>query len=425
MPEPTTTPNSEAAQPKAAGAFVTNQPIDSHVVESVSPDMIMSDVDRKVTVMNPSSTPVDQILRYAVGANKACTSMKVEHYALDRMKESTKLKTQHTKGVKARVTLAVEDEDVFEVTDTILFPTVKNEDGSPVMACVVAKNDEGAPIVVAVNGEECKDKEDEYTLLPDIPAGALMVRMGRAAGELDVQSPAIEGVPTKDYNYCQIFKAQIEAGKLFERMEKEVDWKFTDQEENAIYELRRGMEYAFMFGQRGKFYDTVAKQHKWFCGGIWNQAGKELVYEEGSLTKQFFVDLTKKAFVGNNGSNKRILLGGSELIAALSKLDIDKQQNATETEVVWGITFKKIVTNFGTLDVLFDEVFDKVGAPGNGIVIDPQFISKRIFQPLGKLDLDLVKAGVRNTDARVLTEISCPVVKYPDAHMRIVCTPKA
>ena len=71
MPEPTTTPNSEAAQPKAAGAFATNQPIDSHVVESVSPDMIMSDVDRKVTVMNPSSTPVDQILRYAEGANKA------------------------------------------------------------------------------------------------------------------------------------------------------------------------------------------------------------------------------------------------------------------------------------------------------------------------------------------------------------------
>ena len=33
--------------------------------------------------------------------------------------------------------------------------------------------------------------------------------------------------------------------------------------------------------------------------------------------------------------------------------------------------------------------------------------------------LDLKSAGVRNTDALVLTEASCLVLRYPKAHVRI------
>ena len=34
--------------------------------------------------------------------------------------------------------------------------------------------------------------------------------------------------------------------------------------------------------------------------------------------------------------------------------------------------------------------------------------------------LDLKKSGQRNSDAVVLTEASCLVLRYPEAHMRII-----
>jgi hypothetical protein len=40
--------------------------------------------------------------------------------------------------------------------------------------------------------------------------------------------------------------------------------------------------------------------------------------------------------------------------------------------------------------------------------------------PFATQSLDLKRAGVRNTDALVLTEASCMTLRYPDAHMRVI-----
>ena len=58
--------------------------------------------------------------------------------------------------------------------------------------------------------------------------------------------------------------------------------------------------------------------------------------------------------------------------------------------------------------------------PGNGIVIDPQYMTKYSFIPMTAERLDLKRSGQRNTDAVVITEGSCLVLRYPDAHMRII-----
>lgn len=44
------------------------------------------------------------------------------------------------------------------------------------------------------------------TLATAINGGVQIVRMGRAAAELDVQTPQFEAMPKKSSNYCQIFK---------------------------------------------------------------------------------------------------------------------------------------------------------------------------------------------------------------------------
>ena len=70
--------------------------------------------------------------------------------------------------------------------------------------------------------------------------------------------------------------------------------------------------------------------------------------------------------------------------------------------------------------MLLSEIFDEVGMPDNGLIIDPQYLQKYSHLPFTTESLDLKKSGVRNVDALVLTEASCLVLRYPKAHMRIV-----
>lgn len=409
-----------------AGAAVTNQPLDMPVTDEVAPDLLEADIEREVLKMKPSSTPIDQIMRHAT--SKKTDSMEVGYYAVDVRPERSKIKGTYSQPESptandARVTITTENDDLFDVTDTILFPDVN---GAPndftgaegaLVVRVVAKTDDGKLVVMALNGVTTGGVTG---LCPNIPDGSAMVRMGRAAGELEVQSPMLESLPTKKTNYCQIFKMQVEQSSLLAIHKKEADWSWSDLEENAIYEFRRGVEKSYLFGQKSKIYDAVKKQYIFTTGGIWHQTDKEFVYNPEDFTPATFVDLMKQAFVGNNGSEKRILIGGSDFIAMVSKLTTDRYLHAQDQEVKWGITWNKIISNFGTLYCLHDEIFDQVGMPGNAFILDPEFLSKRVFQPFGKMDLDLKTSGQRNTDARVITEISCPVLKYPEAHLKIV-----
>ena len=54
------------------------------------------------------------------------------------------------------------------------------------------------------------------------------------------------------------------------------------------------------------------------------------------------------------------------------------------------------------------------------MVIDPEYIQKYVHIPFSTEALDLKSSGLRNTDALVLTEASCLVLRYPKSHMRII-----
>jgi hypothetical protein len=399
-----------------AGVTVTNDPLDTVAAETGSPELLRPDIEEQVIKMKPSSTPIDQILRHAT--NKSTDSMEFGYYAVDQRPEKSSLSKNIDLSDIERNIISAADNDLFDVSDTILFPDVfPNSDGKPLVVRVVSKTDDGYLVVVALNGVKSATGK---VVLPKVTKGAIMVRMGRAAGELDVQSPSLEALPERLTNYCQIFKVQIEESILFADHKKEAKWNFSDLDENAFYDFRRGMEKSFLFGVKAKIFDSVQKQNIWTTEGIWWQTNKEFHYTEATFTQATLIDVCKAAFIGNNGNNRRILIGGSDLISMISKLQVQKQLSAKDTEVKWGITWNVIVTNFGTLYVLHDEVFDQVGMPGNGYILDPEYLTKRIYKPLNRLDLELVKSGQRNTNARVLTEISGVILKYPDAHMKII-----
>ena len=267
-----------------------------------------------------------------------------------------------------------------------------------------------------VNGEV----SDAGIAIPAIPAGTRLVRMGRAATELDVQTAQFAALPRKAYNNCQIFKMQVEQTTLAKIARKEVGWNFSDQEEAAIIDMRLGMEKNFIFGSCAKLFDATKNEYIYLTGGIWYQTPREHSINLNNISEGDMVELCAAAFTRNCGSKRKILIAGTELMTALSKVQYSKTISAGDTFAKWGVEFREIRSNFGSLYVLHSEVFDQCGHAADGFVLDPDYMTKYVHVPFRAETLDLRRSGVRNTDAVVLTEASCLVLRYPQSHMRVI-----
>lgn len=409
------------------GKHVVNGPLTLDAVQESGNGLLLNEIDKQIVKIRPMATPIDQLSRCA-GA-KSSGSMVVDYYNVDTKETCTETVDDYDEPNAntvsendMRAVINTMNNDVFDVSDTILVPEVYgydergvNETSDSLVLYVMSKNEDGTLVVMAANGKKVGDVEG---CVPSIPVGTKLIRMGRAATELDVQSPQFEAMPKKAQNHCQIFKMQIEQSTLQKIVNKEVGWTMSDQEEAAIYDMRLGMEKSFLFGVKRKIYDFKKKEWVLLTGGVWHQAGKDFVLDIAKK-EEAVIDMMRNAFTGNAGSKRKILIGGSQLIGELNKLSFTRVVANTETTTKWGIDFSEISSKFGRLYVLLSEVFDDCGMDGCGLIIDPDYIQKYSHLPFGTEALDLKSAGVRNTDALVITEASCLVLRYPKAHMRV------
>ena len=409
------------------GKHVVDGPLTTDLSREGSPDLLLNEIDQQIVKIRPMSTPIDQISRYA--GCKHSGSMIVDYYSVDTkptkaiLSDDIAATTPGPNDETPTLVINTNNNEIFDPTDTILVQGIPGADASgsseskqDLMLYVLHRDTSGLT-VMAVNGFTVNGVPNCF---PDVPGGTALVRMGRAASELDVQSPQFESLPKKSRNLCQIFKMQVEESTLQRLANKEVGWTMSDQEEAAVYDMRLGMEKSFLFGSARQVWDPVKKENIFFTGGIWNQAGKEYELELSvDLDVSRMVDLMRQAFTGNAGSKRKILIGGSGLISRISKLDYTRVITAGQHVSKWGIDFTELRSKFGCLYLLLSEVFDEVGMEENGIIIDPEYLQKYTHIPFSTEQLNLKKSGVRNVDALVMTEASCLVLRYPKAHMRI------
>lgn len=408
------------------GASVNNEVLTTAVSEQAAPGLLRNAIDERIVKIRPMATPVDQLSRCA-GA-RSCGSMKVDYYAVDVKAVSARLSAEiaddefETDTANNQVTIRVTTDanGIFSPTETVLFPDVAADGVSghePLMLYVTEADNKGFTAVAV-------GYDADITALPcgSIGKDTRLVRMGRAATELDVQTAQFESLPRKRTNFCQIFKMQVEQSTLQKLANKEVGWTFSDQEEVAIIDMRQGMEKNFLFGRKAKITDPGKHEDIYLTGGIWNQTDNTFSYTPATLDGGKLIELCRAAFTGTGGNTRKILLGGSGLIEALSKIQYDKNVEAGKTFVKWGIEFKEIRSNFGSLYVIHSEIFDQCGHENDGFVLDPDCLTKYCHVPFHTETLDLRRSGQRNTDAIVVTEASCMVLRHPNAHMRVVAT---
>lgn len=399
-----------------SGTHVTGKPLTTENAAEASPSLLSNAIDSAIVKVRPMATPLDQISRY--GNTRPVDSMEVDYYSVDtradRDRVTSASKASGVEGAQGDVySLVVEHPARFEASDTF---TRADTPGSEVFY-VVERRADGSLIVIGVGADSN----------PANLTGKEIVRMGRAATQLDVQTAQFAALPTKSTNFCQIFKMQIEQSVVMKMSHKEIGWDFNDQQEAAVYDMRLGMEKQFLFGIKGKVYDPVKGETVTMTGGIWPQAGREIPVTLNSFDSDALVDMLKATFAENSGSRRKVLMAGSELISALNKIEHSHVITARDQVTAWGIDFSELQSKFGKLYVIYSDIFDVMGMPGNGLIVDPEYIQKHVFIPFNAETLDLRGSGQRNCEALVMTEASCLTLRYPEAHARIIGTsaPKA
>ncbi len=410
------------------GRHVIDGPLTTPAIREASPALLVNEIDRRIVQVRPMSTPVDQISRM-VGARPS-SSMIVDYYSVDTkpakasvISEVTMLNDSQIEG-RFVYRIYTSNDRMFAPTETIMVPEAMGYDSQerPTQSLVlyVLENASATDMglkVIALNGNPV----DPELAMDEVGVGTRLVRMGRAASELDVQTAQFEALPVKSSNYCQIFKAQVEQSVYAKLSAKEVGWTFSDQEEVAIMDMRMGMEKSFLFGTKARLTDPQKYDEVLFTDGIWNQAEGAFNISGNALSQEKLIELMRAAFMGEAaGSSRKILIAGSGLIEHLNALSYTKVISANDTVTRWGIDFSELRSKFGSLYVIHSEVFDQCGHEYDGLVLDPQYLTKYTHVPFKVEHLDLKKSGVRNTDALVATESSCLVLRHPKAHTKVV-----
>lgn len=390
-----------------------------------APGLLRNSIDSRIVKVRPMSTPVDQISRCA--GSRPARAMRVDYYSVDPKAPSAHVAVALAAGLGRKraddvytFTVATDNDALFEPSETVVFPEVTvRPDGKtsvPLTGYVVARTAASGLELILVNAPL---DNGGRPVAPAIPEKTPIVRMGRAAAELDVQTPQFGILPAKAFNLCQIFKMQVEESTLHRLAAKEVGWNFSDQEEAAVIDMRLGMEKNFLFGSRAKIFDPDKNEEVYLTGGIWQQASRNIEITLDDFSEDTLINIARAAFTGNCGSKRKIMLCGTGLLARISSIACTRVRRASDTTVKWGITFNEIATNFGSLAVVHSEIFDQCGHATDGLVIDPDYLTKYVHIPFHAEHLDLRTSGTRNTSAVVITEASCLVLRYPDAHLRI------
>jgi len=219
--------------------------------------------------------------------------------------------------------------------------------------------------------------------------------------------------------------AQVEMSTLFQRADKEVGWSFTDQEEEAIFDMKRVQNATYWLGVKRRIKVKNAHSKKaedvYFTRGVWTQAGKDFSFGGVPVDVKNMVSLMKHAFTGNNSGKKKLMICGSDVIEALEQVEYNRIIREGTKKQAYGIEVSEIISKFGTLLIVHDQSLDDIGMAKKAFILDADFLRKWTMGWRVN-EFDFRGSGQSDADGRMLMEICGLVLKNPNAHSRVSLT---
>jgi len=408
----------------SAATTISGEPATTETLDDAASNLLRPEISKLITQIRRDVYPLDTIMR-EIGKVKPIKSEEWKFYQKDERGLQDQLTAEYAFAGTKSGQLTVNSAHQWAPHDTVFFPTVTGGDGKKLRSLVSAVDVTLNKITVTpVNGRTVGNPAVLGDLMPGVPNSSYITRIGNAHGETDAQTEPVEIAPYDTYNYAQIFMAQVEESLVAKAHLKEVDLNIMDYKEDAIIDMRAQAEMAMLFGYPKKgFYDPILRKKVNLLGGADYYITKKKEYTKiVAITNAIFNSWSKYIFTGNNGSDRRLLFSGNNLLERMMNADIvQKQMEAKATEVVAGIRFNRIVTGFGELLIRRHQAFDEVyGYSDNGLVLDMEHVERGIYEPTQVKTLNLDETGQKRVDAKRILEHWSMAFKNLDTHCWVI-----
>jgi hypothetical protein len=407
----------------SATTTIAGEPATTETLDDASENLLRPEISKLITKIRRDNYPLDTIMR-EIGKVSSISSNEWKFYQKDERGLKDQLGAAYVYAGALSAALTVDASHMWAPHDVLIIPSVTGGDDKK-LRCLVSSVDVSAGniTVTPINGRNAAD-DALGSFMPAVADDTYITRIGNAHNEIDAQTTPVEIAPYDTYNYSQIFMAQVEESLVAKKHLKEVDINIMDYKEDAIIDMRAQAENAMIFGYAKKdFYDPILRKKVNLVGGADYFITKEKEYTKSdAITNAIFNAWTKYIFTGNNGSDRRLLFAGNNLLERMMNADIvAKQMEAKATEIVAGIRFNKIETGFGELLIRRHQLFEETyGYSDNGLVLDMQHVERGYFEPTQTKKLDLDSTGQKRVDAvRILENWSMKFTNL-DTHCWIV-----
>lgn len=370
---------------------------------------LKDDLEKKLIMIGPNENVIDTLTR-SIGNTRKVSSITTGGWEISVRDIEDKVVSGGTVAAGGTINITVSKPLIWKRNDTLCIKDSASEETHNFFVEEITDSTLKCRLVYDTTVPSS---------LPTIADDANIIRLDVAKSELDAQTDILYQTPNSRTNYCQIHMAQIEESVIHSLHNKEVTFDFSTLKEQTLFQFRRDMELSNLFGKKGYFISNGKPMYT--SDGLWRQIEKEYPVKGVTFDNAKWVDMTRHIFDGNNGSDRRIALIGADLMAAWSTAgSFQKQLDAAQVEVVHGIRFNRIVTNFGELLVKSLSGTMVGDFSGKGIVIDPAFIRKDVFEALNTTPLDLDSTGQRRVKAVRLLENYCLYVENQPVHCKLV-----
>ena len=396
--EITETTTSGSSDGPVDGTTVVSQVAPSTTVQEAS--YLDDDLNPQLVLIRPQDTPIDTFTR-TIANNKKSESWEAGGWEIGTRETRDRVDG----AVLASATqIAVDNVDMWKPGDTFLVHAVDATTGEDKGPLLDSSNKPVQCIVKSISSSTLTVQRvgTLSAALPAIADNSILARLSPAVSELEASVEGFAIQPSDRKYFNQTHMTQVEESVIHSLLKKKVAMDFGVYKEQTLWDFKRGMEYCNLFGVGGYGKNAKGELVHLSTGLWWQMTQASTVNFSAAMTDQDWNAIGRDIFEGNNGAERRLLFAGNALLEQLANAkSYSKQIEAKSTEMVLGLRVFKIETPFGELLVkpmnsLFQGYFSKCG-----MVIDPNFVTKYIMEPLTTTQLDLNKTGQRRVDNAV------------------------
>lgn len=371
-------PTAKVGETKEVESIVAGATTVSNVSEAS--DIIEPDVDEDIVQIASDESVIDTIKR-KVKRKVRVSSFEVDHYLIDEKPAVVTIKNANiTAGATSAALKFEEGADLMETYYTAVILGVKAYAGATedlVVMCT-GKDSDGYPIVKAVNGQKASSSA-AFGVLPAISGEKQVVLCAPAAYETQKFIAPSTVVPAPERMYLQKQLCNRIVSDYFEAQKKKVPFKDAVIAEAILRQFRLECCRTAWIGAKGKVKvkaldASMGDQWAYTSQGLRWQFKREAelaIDADGKASFSSLIDLAKEKFTKYGSSKTATFVLGKDILGSIQKTDMTLHKDITMTEgTTWGVKCTKLVTVFGTINLVHDPTLDRIGCSWEGGLID-------------------------------------------------------